>query len=124
MQFPTADNAGVHRVVSHPFQSASNLSSDIVLLLCYSDVPPYIFPKSDPIIPMIQCPMLKFGANTAIGYDWLDKVRNCIQSNSEPENVSYAAYPWAETWRRIWGDQKIFSRPNFRKNFHFQGKNF
>src|SRR6218665_2280582 len=22
------------------------------------------------------------------------------------------------------GDQKIFSRPNFRKNFHFQGKNF
>src|SRR6218665_797578 len=34
------------------------------------------------------------------------------------------AHPWAETWRRIWGDQKIFSRPNFRKNFHFQGKNF
>src|SRR6218665_1685466 len=27
-------------------------------------------------------------------------------------------------WRRIWGDQKIFSRPNFRKNFHFHGKNF
>jgi len=22
------------------------------------------------------------------------------------------------------GDQKYFSRPNFRKNFHFQGKNF
>src|SRR6218665_2756242 len=22
------------------------------------------------------------------------------------------------------GDQQIFSRPNFRKNFHFQGKNF
>src|SRR6218665_2277834 len=31
---------------------------------------------------------------------------------------------WVETWCRIWGDTKIFLRPNFRKNFHFQGKNF
>ena len=31
--------------------------------------------------------------------------------------------PWAETWRWMGGQKKI-SRPNFRKNFHFQGKNF
>ena len=37
---------------------------------------------------------------------------------------SHLLTAWAETWRRIWGDQKTFSRPNFRKNFHFQGKNF
>ena len=40
------------------------------------------------------------------------------------EQQYYYTTTWAETWRRIWGGPKKFSRPNFRKNFHFQGKNF
>src|SRR6218665_3509904 len=39
------------------------------------------------------------------------------------ENIFECPFSWAETWRRIWGGPKKISRPNFRENFHFQGKN-
>src|SRR6218665_2699056 len=47
------------------------------------------------------------------------------KSPTDSGKYKYIVYSaWAETWRRIWGGPKNFSRPNFRKNFHFQNKNF
>src|SRR6218665_676582 len=45
------------------------------------------------------------------------------KSLSDGTSVFYIVHAWAETWRRFWGGPKIFSWPNFRENFHFQGKN-
>jgi len=53
IQFPTVDNAGVHRSLHQSIFAASDNISSMVLPLSYSDVSPCVLPSTDPILPHV-----------------------------------------------------------------------
>ena len=53
MQFPEISNLGAKRYVDQCLAEASCDPSEIVLPLSYYDVPPCVFPKTDPVMPPV-----------------------------------------------------------------------
>lgn len=79
---------------------ASDKVSDIVLPVSYSDVPPCIFPKTDPVIPILPVDIDSTSAistalcstGTALEDDWLRSVCACVTENKKPVNISWSAH--------------------------------
>lgn len=92
MQFPNVGNPGVDRHISHSLDQVSSVSSEIVLPLVYSEVPPCLFPKQHPHIPPVMCQLSEASNNITYEYDWLNKVMDCVDNKFDPVNITWAGH--------------------------------
>ena len=115
MQFPSSECSAFDRTVDYSFGTASDEASSISLPISYTDVPPCIFPTADPKIPLVELSLLNLDDNAiAVEYGWLDRVKECIEYDTEALNVSWAGYH-AEKTTRVKQPTPIFAMlPLFR----------